>query len=91
MKPEIGTRVKYLGDIANQPFTGTVVNTWEDRWGEYMDVQPDTADGETAPVKKGVPCHAFPETGAGKRWVLAVDGERVEAYPDFDPDMTNCD
>lgn len=89
--PAIGTRVKNLGDIANPSYTGTVVDARDGRWGPTMDVQPDAAEGEVVEVKKGIPCHSFPETGAGKRWVLAAEGERREFYSYTDYSPTNCD
>jgi len=86
-----GTRVKNTGDIANLPFTGTITKTWSDRWGQFMDVLPDVAEGEIAEERRGIPCHAFPETGPGARWVLAAPGERRELHAGFSPDLSNVD
>lgn len=89
--PTNGTRVKNQGDIANPAYTGTVVDARDGEWGPTMDVQPDAPEGETVPVKKGIPCHAFPETGAGARWVLAMPGERREFYQLTDYSPSNVD
>lgn len=91
--PEVGTRVKYTGDVANLAYTGTVTRAWKDKFGDaYMDVQPDAAPGEVVAENRGIPCHAFPETGPGKRWVLSAPGERREKYTgDYNPDLSNID
>lgn len=91
MAPADGTRVKYTGDVANLPYTGTVVRTRKDQWGEYMDVLPDVAEGEQAEERRGIPCHDFPETGPSKRWILPAIGERRERYAGFNPDLSNID
>ena len=89
--PANGARVKYTGDVANLPYTATVVRTWKDQWGVNMDLLPDVPEGEQAQEKRGVPCHDFPETGPGARWVLAATGERREHHPNFNPDLSNTD
>lgn len=89
--PADGARVKYTGDVANLPYTATVIRTWKDKWGEYMDLLPDMPEGEQAQEKRGVPCHDFPETGPGARWILAAQGERRERYANFNPDLSNLD
>jgi hypothetical protein len=44
---EVGCRVNYIGDVCNQPKSGTVSAVFENRWGHNFTLTYDDGTAET--------------------------------------------
>lgn len=68
-----GVEVYYTGDVANHADAGTIIRRYQDRWGDFVDVQFEER-GESL----GLSVREF-EPSIGQRFYTLADWKRKQA------------